>query len=83
MLIAFLLILLLFASNDTVERYTGTVVIWSTLCFALTELLSLLKCISSSYITISWIFIDWVLVGVVIFRVVCRGRKISSGILKL
>ena len=75
MLIAFLLILLLFASNDTVERYTGTVVIWSTLCFALTELLSLFKCISSSYITISWICIDLVLVGVVIFRVVCRGRK--------
>lgn len=82
MLIAFLLILILLVNDDKVESYVGAVIVWNTLCFVLTEVLSFFECISPKSITMSWTCIDLVLVGVVVFRVVRFGKKDFIGSIK-
>ena len=82
MLIAFLLILILLVNDDKVESYVGAVIVWNTLCFVLTEVLSFFECISPKSITMSWTCIDLVLVGVVVFRGVRFGKKDFIGSIK-
>lgn len=62
MIIAVILLFILLKIEDRIERYINVALIWTLICFGITEFLSALHAVSSAGLRICWVMVDAILI---------------------
>ena len=82
MISAIILINILIKTEDKVEGYINSVIVWTLLCFTMTESLSVFRAISTVNLWLCWIGIDAVLLVLNLFiifiQIKCIDKKLPT-----